>query len=187
MNNDSFISRSPAMNNDQQINEQIGTLADHLLGRRNSILKNWRHAVDEDPALTSASTLARKEFYDHIPDVLDAFDQMLRARYLSEKAEAAQEQKEQAAEHGLHRWHHGYNQRDVMREWSHLHIVLVNELENYSELSPGIETGGTMSIARRALAGLCSNGVNESVMRYAELQQVEAAARIQDLEQALDR
>ena len=62
------------MNNDQQINEQIGTLADHLLSRRNSILKNWRHAVDEDPALTSASTLARKEFYDHIPAVLDAFD-----------------------------------------------------------------------------------------------------------------
>ena len=174
------------MNNDQQINEQIGTLADHLLSRRDSILKNWRHAVDEDPALTSASTLARKEFYDHIPAVLDAFDQMLRARYLSEKAEAAQEQKEQAAEHGLHRWHHGYNQRDVMREWSHLHIVLVNELENYSELSPGIESGGAMSIARRALAELCSNGVNESAMRYAELQQVEAAARIQDLEQALE-
>jgi signal transduction histidine kinase len=174
------------MNNDQQINEQIDTLADHLLGRRDSILKNWRHAVDEDPALTSASTLARKEFYDHIPAVLDAFDQMLRARYLSEKAEAAQEQKEHAAEHGLHRWHHGYNQRDVMREWSHLHIVLVNELENYSELSPGIESGGAMSVARRALAELCSNGVNESAMRYAELQQVEAAARIQDLEQALE-
>jgi signal transduction histidine kinase len=74
----------------------------------------------------------------------------------------------------------------VMREWSHLHIVLVNELENYSELSHGIESGGAMSIARRALAELCSNGVNESAMRYGELQQVEAAARIQDLEQALE-
>jgi hypothetical protein len=112
MNNAVSSPASLAMNNDQQINEQIGTLADHLLVRRNSILKNWRHAVDEDPAVTSASTLARKEFYDHIPAVLDTFDQMLRARYLSEKAEAAQEKKEQAAEHGLHRWHHGYNQRD---------------------------------------------------------------------------
>src|SRR5258705_11921363 len=72
-----------------------------------------------------------------------------------------------------------------MREWSYLHIVLVNELENYAELSTGIESSA-MSIARRALAGLCSNGVNESAMRYAELQQVEAAARIQDLEQALE-
>src|SRR5260370_28849888 len=165
------------MNNDQQINDQIATLADHLLSRRNSILKNWRHAVDGDPARTSASTLARKEFYDHIPAVLDAFDQMLRARYLTEKAEGAQEQKEQAAENGLHRWHHGYNQRDVMREWSHLHIVLVNELENYSELSPGIESGGATSIPPPPLAQLVHDGVNERAMRDTERPQCEAAAR----------
>lgn len=43
-----------------------------------------------------------------------------------------------------------------------------------------------MVIARRALAQLCSDGVNESATRYAELQQAEAASRIQDLEQALE-
>lgn len=173
------------MDADQQINVRLGELADYLLGRRSAILENWRHAVDDDPILTSASTLARNEFYDHIPAVLDAFDQMLRARYASEKADASEEQKEQAAEHGLHRWHHGYNQRDVMREWSHLHLCLLCELENYSEINRDDGIGRPMAIARSALAELSSNGVNESATRYTELQQVEAVGRIQDLEQAL--
>ena len=107
-----------------------------FLRRRNCHPENWRHAVDEDPALTTASTLARREFYDHIPAVLDAFEQIsASALSVRKKRKPAQEQKEHAAEHGLHRWHHGYNQQDVMREWGHLHFVLVNELENYAALN----------------------------------------------------
>jgi signal transduction histidine kinase len=174
------------MQEDPQITRQLTKLADHLLARRAAILENWRHAVDEDPDLTAASTLARKEFYDHIPAVLDAFDQRLRARYWSEEADAAEEQKERAAEHGLHRWHHGYNQRDVMREWTHLHLGLVHELENCLDLNRQVAGNAAMALARRALAQLCSDGVNESAARYAELQQAEAAGRIQDLEQALE-
>ena len=97
--------------------EQLALLADYLTGRRNAILENWRHAVEKDSELGSASTLLRTEFYDHIPAVLDAFERKLSARQRSESAEAAADQKERAAEHGVHRWHHGYNQQDVMREW----------------------------------------------------------------------
>jgi signal transduction histidine kinase len=172
------------MNAEQQQSVQLAAFADHLSGRRNAILENWRYAVDNDPDLTTASTLARKEFYDHIPAALDAFEQTLRAHRPAEKAEAAEEQRDHAAEHGLHRWHHGYNQRDVMREWSHLHLCLVNELENYSEMNRSED--GVMSIARRALARLCTDGVTESAARYAELQQLEASGRIRDLEQALE-
>ena len=174
------------MQEDPEITRQLTELADHLLARRAAILENWRHAVDADPDLTAASTLARKEFYDHIPAVLDAFDQQLRARYWSEEADAAQEQKERAAEHGLHRWHHGYNQRDVMREWTHFHLGLVRELENYLDLDRHAAGSAALALARRAMAQLCSDGVNESAARYAELQQAEAAGRIQDLEQALE-
>ena len=174
------------MNPTQPENEQLAALADHLLARRNAILENWRAAVDNDAVLTTASTLVRKEFYDHIPAVLDSFEQILRARYLAQKAEAADEQKEHAAEHGLHRWHHGYNQQDVMREWSHLHLCLVNELENYHSINPNVDND-VMAIARRALAQLCSDGVTESATRYAEMQQVEAEGRIQDLEHALEQ
>ena len=167
-------------------NEQLNALADHLSGRRSAILENWRRSVDNDPRLTTASTLARKEFYDHIPAVLDAFEQTLRARRPADKTEAAEEQKERAAEHGLHRWHHGYNQQDVMREWSHLHLCLVGELENYCAVNRLLDDNSAMAIARRALAQLCSDGITESAARYGELQQLEARGRIRDLEQALE-
>jgi len=104
------------MNSTEQRAEQLALLADYLTARRNAILEDWRHAVDNDPELSSASTLLRTEFYDHIPGVLDAFEHKLCARRRSETAQAAGDQKERAAEHGLHRWHHGYNQQDVMRE-----------------------------------------------------------------------
>jgi signal transduction histidine kinase len=174
------------MDNGQQVNEKLAALADHLFGRRSAILENWRHAVEGDPALSTASSLARKEFHDHIPAVLHAFEQTLRARYLAGRAEAAEEQKARAAEHGLHRWHHGYNHHAVMREWSHLHLCLVNELENYCRINRHIEEG-VMPTARRALAQLCSDGVTESAARYAGLQQLEAEGRIRDLEQALEQ
>ena len=172
------------MDDEQKVIAQLAALADHFFARRTTILENWRHAVDDDPALATASTLARREFFDHIPAALDAFEQILRARYLAQKSEAAKEQKAHAAEHGLHRWHHGYNQQDVMREWGHLHLCLVNELENYAAMNRAIDDS-VMPVARRALVQLCSNGVTESAMRFAELQQIEATGRIRDLEQAL--
>jgi len=164
---------------------QLAALADHLLARRQTILENWRRAVAGDVSLSTASTLARKEFYDHIPAVLDAFDEILRARYLAQKKAATAEQKTRAADHGLHRWHHGYNQRDVMREWSHLHLCLIDELENYSRLIGGTEAE-VMPAARRALAQLCNDGIVESAARYAELQQLEAKGRVGDLENAIE-
>ena len=173
------------MDDEPKVTDQLAALADHFFARRAAILENWRHAVDDDPALATASTLARREFFDHIPAALDAFEQILRARYLAQKSEAAKEQKAHAAEHGLHRWHHGYNQQDVMREWGHLHLCLVNELENYAALNRDLEDD-VMPAARRALAQLCSDGVTESAARYAELQQIEATGRIRDLEQALE-
>src|SRR4029077_17384401 len=85
---------------------------------------------------------------------------------------------------GLHRWHHGYNQEQVMREWGHLHLCLLNELENYASAHPNLQNG-VMIVARLALAQLCSEGVTESVVKYSRLQQVEAAGRLRDLERAL--
>jgi signal transduction histidine kinase len=98
--------------------------------------------------------------------------------------EATEEQKEYAAEHGLHRWYHGYNQEQVMREWSHLHLCLLNELENYTSAHPNLEMD-VMRSARFALAQLCNEGVVESAVRYSRLQQVEAASRLRDLELTL--
>ena len=39
-----------------------------------------------------------------------------------------------------------YNQRDVMREWTHLHLGLVRELENYLDLNPPAAVDGVAPV-----------------------------------------
>ena len=165
--------------------DQLDAVAAHLAARRDALLQSWREAADADPELTAASALSRAQFFDHIPEVLDGFGRMLRARYRQERAEAAKDQREGAAGHGMHRWQQGYRQREAMREWRHLHLCLVDELEAFSLAHP--ETvAEAMSAARRGLAELCSDGVCESADQYQQLQRSEAAGRERELMQTLE-
>jgi signal transduction histidine kinase len=164
----------------------LAALADHLAARQEAILTTWRRVVESDPELSSASTLSRAQFNDHVPAILAAFERRLRARYRDEAGEAAEEHKQHAAEHGGHRWHSGYNQEQAVREWGHLHLCLLNELENYVPREPSLGPN-VMADARRALAELCSEGVTESAASYSRLQQVEAAGRVRDLQEALEQ
>jgi signal transduction histidine kinase len=165
--------------------EDLAGVAAHFAARRDAILERWRAAADADPQLATASALSRAQFLDHIPEVLDAFAQRLRARDFAERAEAAADERDGAAGHGRHRWQQGYQQREVMREWRHLQLVLVDELERHTAAHPGADPAA-LAAARRALAELCSEGVCESADQYAALQRAEAAARVRDLERALD-
>jgi signal transduction histidine kinase len=172
------------MNQAKELNDQLVALASHLNQRRDSILATWRNEVNRDRRLTNTSALSSAQFYDHIPAILDAFERNLSARETADLLDATEDQKEIAAEHGLHRWHHGYNQQEVMREWGHLHLCLVGELESYDAAHLELPRD-VMAFARLTLARLCSDGVNESASRYARMQQVEAASRVRDLELAL--
>jgi signal transduction histidine kinase len=176
--------RKSAVNNSEQTAEGLRQLADHLALRRESILSAWRRAVDVDVELTTASSITRAQFIDHIPAVLDAFEHRLSARDAAEYSRARDEQKDSAAEHGLHRWQQGYNQPDTMCEWGHLHLCLLEELENFQALNAGVEPA-VMRRALRDLVRLCSDGVSASASRYARLQQSEAATRVNELEAAL--
>ena len=159
-------------------------LAAFLAGRREAILAAWRRAVDADSELTTASTITRAQFVDHIPAVLDAFERRLSAPLETDQAQARTDQRESAAEHGLHRWQQGYNQPDTMREWGHLHLCLLQEVESFQALNPGMQPGA-MQTANRELVRLCSDGVCASATRYVQLQQAEAASRVRELEAAL--
>ncbi len=172
------------MNQAKELNDQLVALASHLNQRRDSILATWRNEVKRDRRLTNSSALSSAQFYDHIPAILDAFERNLSARETADLLGATEDQKEIAAEHGLHRWHHGYNQQEVMREWGHLHLCLVGELESYDAAHLELPRD-VMAFARLTLARLCSDGVNESASRYARMQQIEAASRVRDLELAL--
>jgi signal transduction histidine kinase len=174
------------MTDSNQIKAELSALASYLAGRREQILLCWLRAVELDPQLTTPSGISRAQFNDHIPQVLDAFERRLQAQDAEDKAQAHSEQKQSAAEHGLHRWQQGYNQREAIREWGHLHYALLNELEEYGRAHPQLQ-GDVMPVARRALVRLCGDGVAESAARYERLQRTEAASRVRELESALNQ
>ena len=122
------------------ISEQLAALASHLSTRRAAILQAWRNSVDGDPELSAPSSLPRTQFNDHIPQQLDAFERRLRVWPRPESAASEEQRKEDAAGHGLQRWQQGYHLREVTREWGHLHLCLVDELENYVRFHPGLES-----------------------------------------------
>lgn len=166
------------------MDEPLALIAAALAARRPIILTRWRQAADADPELTTVSALSRAQFLDHIPEVLDAFERRLCARRAAERAEAARDERDGALGHGLVRWQQGYHPRELMREWRHLHLILVDELEAIAAAAP-VPDPAACATARRELAVLAADGVCESATQYARLQQVEAAGRLADLETAL--
>ena len=168
------------------LSTHLATLASELSARRDLILQAWRRAVAEDPRAESGVKLSRAQFFDHIPQVLDAFEQRLRAPTNAQDTDAEDESRRMAAEHGIVRWQQGYRLQEVMQDWGSLHLCLLRELERCAADHPEVPNQ-VMSIARTRLAQLCNEGVSQSAVEYANLERTEAAGRLTALEQALVR
>ena len=166
------------------IDEELNGVAAYLRERRRAILQAWRAVADADPQLTTANALPQSQFNDHIPDVLDVFERRLRA-WPQEPEALDQEQKEDAATHGLQRWHQGYRLREVTREWGHLQLVLLDELECYASARTN-RSSEAMPIARRMLSELCVESVSDSTSQYFKLEKIEADGHVRDLERTLN-
>jgi len=163
---------------------QLQALSNHLRGHRGELLELWREAVRSDPELTTNASLSRPALDDHIPKVLQDFEQRLRAEHELEAAHVEIEQRQDAAKHGMHRWQQGYDIRETMREWGHLQTIVLCELDRYASEHPRLEPG-VMPLARRSLCTLSMEGICESAARYVRLQQSTAASRVRDLETSL--
>src|SRR5947209_4597821 len=112
----------------EQIDRELTALAVYLSERRGAILEAWRAAVDAEYELPTASSLPRTQFNDHIPELLDGFERVLRAWPEDVSAGSRRDQQEDAAGHGLQRWQQGYHLREVTREWGLLQLCLVDEI-----------------------------------------------------------
>jgi hypothetical protein len=165
-------------------NAQMAGLAAHLGNQRKSILKRWRTATEEAPGVSIASTLTRVQFNDHIPGVLDAYNRVLQSWPNAASTSSQLDEKEQINDHGLQRWQQGYQLRDLTREWGHLHMCMMAELEDYALANPQLEKT-VMTAARHAWSKLCWDGISDSSTQYWRLNQAEATGRVRDLEQAL--
>lgn len=166
------------------IDEELNAVAAHLRERRQAILDAWRAAANADPLLTTANSLPRSQFNDHVPDVLDVLERRLEA-WPGDSRPLTAEQKKDAAAHGLQRWHQGYRLREVTREWGHLQLVLLNELERYASARVPVSSEA-MPIARRVLSQFCTASVSDSVSEYFELEKIEADGHVRDLAQTLN-
>jgi hypothetical protein len=63
----------------ERIHRQCIALAAYMRQSREKLLAEWRRRVEQDPELTTASSITRSQFTDSIPKVLDAFEQALQA------------------------------------------------------------------------------------------------------------
>jgi len=163
---------------------QLADIATHLEARRADILQAWRAKVDNDPDLTTGTSLSRTQFYDHIPDILDALDERLRAWPLEVSRKLQQQEKEGTASHGLHRWQQGFRLRELTREWGYLQLCLIDEIDAYGTAYPESEPA-VIAMAIKALTHVCVAGVSNSADQYWQLDKDEAAGHVRDLEQAL--
>src|ERR1700679_589715 len=121
----------------QTKNDQFNALCDYLATRRKVILLAWWNASGDDPGQTTARSLTRGQFNDHIPEVLDAFERKLRSRPGGAEERAADVQKKrEEVKHGLHRWQQGYRLQELMHEWGHLHLCLLEELDVFAAINP---------------------------------------------------
>lgn len=169
------------MKNPQQ-EEQLTALASYLAGRQEAIVEAWLQAVDEDPLLETASTLSVTHLRDLIPRILDNFERLVRSGFRS--ADAERKEDKDVAEHGLHRWQQAYSLRELVREWHHLQLCVLDELESYGAAHPEVSRDVLIAV-RRAWMQHCNDGVCDSVEKYSELQQAEALGLLRDLREAM--
>lgn len=156
--------------------KELIALADQLAQRREAILQAWRASVSADATLTTGTSLPHTQLNDHIPAVLEGFEEHLRAP----RAETSH--LGDAAAHGLHRWQQGFGLAEVVRELGRLNECVVNELEALASH----HSVAAMAMARAVWAQVYSVAVSASTAQYFKLQQLEATAYARGLEEALE-
>lgn len=167
------------------IQDQLRSLAGHLRVRRGSVLQEWRDLVDLDPQLTSYKSLGQRALDDHIPRALDNLDRRLRVEHEMAATEVELQQVATAAAHARQRWQVGYDLRETLREWGHLHRVLISAVARYALEHPEVDRN-TWLAAYLALSDWTMDSVAEAGARYVQLHQAEAARRAGALQSSLD-
>jgi len=157
-------------------------LGAHFRASSGALIAAWRAAIASDPQLTASNALPRVQLEDHLPQWLDSFAGVLVAVPGEPVADAAEARDAEA--HGLQRWQQGYDLHDVTREWGCLHRCLVAELERFAASHPELPSE-VFAEARMKLAEQVSEAMSTSAQRYFQLERVEAAGAVHDLERAL--
>src|ERR671914_1493628 len=108
---------------------RLAGLATYLAARHEAILQAWEKAVESDPQVAIASTVSITHFRDLIPEILRSFERRLLAGLGSAAADRQErDERQDMAEHGLHRWQQGFSLHELVREWGHLQVCGLDEI-----------------------------------------------------------
>ena len=152
----------------------------YLFAQRETILNNWRTACLEDTTLTKAFSLSREEFNNLLPLILD----ILEARLLGKAPQVDPALTAQA--HGLHRWQKSLSLIDTMREVAHLTQILYNELRRFQSLFPQTDAQVLLNVTQQ-ISLIMQEAMEGSVVKYDELQRLEAIQRSATLQQVVEK
>jgi signal transduction histidine kinase len=163
----------------------LQALAGRIAGANAMLLNRVRADVLGDPNISIPKTLARDEFLDHLPKILDALACRLRCppREVGER-ESYQPERIPAAEHGVERWMQGYSLSETIREWRYLTKRLVQEMWAHVCEHPELSRKGIVT-AMGELLDLIADGIEASAAEYNQMQRASAAGRAAELEAAL--
>ncbi len=147
-------------------------LADHLDQRSDAILAHWRAAVEEDSDVPDASRLARSEFLDHIPILLERLAERLRGQP-ADAALAGQQ-------HGGHRWRQGYDVAEVVTELGHLRTALRSSTASFARENDW--DLDRFASALSAIDDVLDEATAESVRQFQEDSQAETQKALDDVQ-----
>jgi signal transduction histidine kinase len=172
------------MKNTEEQHPGLLKLAAHLETQHETILQTWRKASEDDAVQGVMASMSRSEFFDHMPQILESFEERLRLWPEAEASAVREAENHTAWEHGAHRWQQGYNLQEMAREWSLFNVVVVEALDGCAISCPDVSPEA-LSVARRILAELIGESIANSVAEFARLQRAGAEVRARDLETLL--
>ena len=167
---------TPAAN----VPQPLAELTVYLFARREAILNQWRSSCEDDPTLGKVTTLSREEFNNLLPVVLD----ILEERILNKLPESDPATSAQA--HGLHRWHKAYGLIDTLNELNHLTQTLFHEVRLFRQLFPQIDPDRLLDVQQQ-ISKLMQETIGGSVVKYDQLQRLQATNRANSLQQVVDQ
>ena len=169
----------------EDIGAQRAALGAHFKARIAALIEAWRALIAVDPKLTTNESLPRAQLVDHLPPWLETLAKALSVSPTGAAADRTSAEEARNAEaHGLQRWKLGYDLHEVTREWAALHRCLVDEMERYFAAHSGV-AAEVQAEARATLALYIGEGTSESAAQFFDLERVEAAGAVLDLEEAL--
>lgn len=153
---------------------ELESLADYLLEKQDLILAKWEKNIKEETGEQTSTLISfsRSKFYNSIPELLK--------RICGSLHDGGMSIKEIARNHGSQRWNHGLDLRELINEWSLLHLTLIDQINQSREFVS--ISSSTLAEAQSQLARQIYTGIKASVDKYHELQRLKEESKMRDLE-----